>query len=495
MKKSKSILALLLCSVMVLSSVLTSCVGDSEETKDPVGTSGGNEANGDGYEYHIENYNGETINILAPGPDDAEWQCKDFFEEGPSDEPIPDAVYNRKTKIERTFNVKINVVTTGTRTTINNMVSLADTANDIEYDIVMQTVPRCYTLAQDDMILNLNMFDHLDTTVDVWDQSYLKQNSIGGQNYFATGEITTMDNDATWVMMFNKKMAESRDMPDIYELVKSGDWTMDKLLELSADIYQDKTGDGVSSDDTYAIATTVDFIQGLFYGADGKIISKNEEDIPVLDFLNTKNTNLIDKIIDIYYSSNEITFDCHDYMSENPQVHLIAQTMFEENRALFYSEVMQCAIRLREMETEYGIIPVPKYDKAQKEYTTHTVADVTLAACFPRTLTTDEKRMQMAGAIAQALAVEGKRILTPAYYDKSLMQKGTRDEESQDMLDIIFKNRVSDLGYMIEGPINSLFSAMRTMIKSGQNNISSVNSSYGRRVSNALESLISEFEE
>ena len=39
-----------------------------------------------------------------------------------------------------------------------------------------------------------------------------------------------------------------------------------------------------------------------------------------------------------------------------------------------------------------------------------------------------------------------KKLLTPAYYDQTLIGQYTRDEESVDMLDIIFSTRVYDVG-------------------------------------------------
>lgn len=52
------------------------------------------------------------------------------------------------------------------------------------------------------------------------------------------------------------------------------------------------------------------------------------------------------------------------------------------------------------------------------------------------------------GIILEALAAKGKEILLPTYYDKQLQSKFSRDEESSAMLDIIFKNRIYDIGTM-----------------------------------------------
>lgn len=497
------IVLLFLLIVCMTATAFTACVKNDQPTDTAVketdlSTVTAAETDEPAETYYIpeSKYKDEDFCILCPGKGDNEWQCSDFFAEDTSEDPVVDAVYRRQDLIESTFGIKITTVESATRGTIQSLVKNDVRSGDRTYDIVMQVMSNCYTMAQSDLLINLENVPYLDLTSESWDQSYLKQSSIGNQNFFATGEITTMDNDATWVMMFNKSLASKYDISNIYDIVKAGDWTFDKLYELTNSLYKDVNNNGeADEEDEFGIATTIDFIQGLFYAANGKIVQKNDEDLPYLDFLNQKNTSIIDNIIKIYYKANKITFDCHDFASVNPSVHLLAQAMFEQNRALFYSEVMQCAIRLRDMETDYGIIPCPKYDKAQTNYTTHSVAAVTLCCCFEKSLLSDQEQLDRAGMVAQALAVEGKNILTPAYYEKSLLGKGTRDAESQEMLPIIFANRTCDIGYMAEeSNISTMYSAMRTMVKAGNNEISSVNDKNKKKVNKAITDLIDAYE-
>ena len=58
-------------------------------------------------------------------------------------------------------------------------------------------------------------------------------------------------------------------------------------------------------------------------------------------------------------------------------------------------------------------------------------------------MTTDYSR---SGIIVEELAYQGNKILTPAYYDQTLIGRSVRDMESVDMLDIIFSTRVFDVG-------------------------------------------------
>ena len=50
------------------------------------------------------------------------------------------------------------------------------------------------------------------------------------------------------------------------------------------------------------------------------------------------------------------------------------------------------------------------------------------------------------GAVIEALAYYGKKEITPAYYEVNLKGKYFRDEESAEMLDLIFETRFFDVG-------------------------------------------------
>ena len=56
----------------------------------------------------------------------------------------------------------------------------------------------------------------------------------------------------------------------------------------------------------------------------------------------------------------------------------------------------------------------------------------------------DESRT---GAIIEALAAIGSRDVLPAFYDRSLKTKFSRDNESENMIDIIKESIVYDVGY------------------------------------------------
>jgi len=116
------------------------------------------------------------------------------------------------------------------------------------------------------------------------------------------------------------------------------------------------------------------------------------------------------------------------------------RAIFAEDRSLFMDMSFNFVESLRGMDTDFGIIPYPKYDESQNDYRTRvcyympTIVPVTCAD-------TD-----FTGYMLEVMNHESYKTVIPAYYDIALKGKYSRDEESAEMLDLIFTSRVIDIG-------------------------------------------------
>ena len=112
--------------------------------------------------------------------------------------------------------------------------------------------------------------------------------------------------------------------------------------------------------------------------------------------------------------------------------------------SLFTADTFEFASKyLRDFETDYGIIPYPKWDEKQEEYYTmvdggHEGIAIPVSVADP----------DFVGTITEALNAESYKRTIPVYYDIVLKTKGSRDEESVTMLDMIFDGRIFDFGYV-----------------------------------------------
>jgi len=138
----------------------------------------------------------------------------------------------------------------------------------------------------------------------------------------------------------------------------------------------------------------------------------------------------------------ESTIHANEYSGKYPNVYSdMIRRNFREDRALFYIAGLLTYTLLRDMESEFGMVPMPKFDSAQDRYYTTYNPNNASALSIPVT----NVRLDDTGLVAEALAAESMYTLTPAYYEVALERKYMRDEQSRAMLDIILSSRVYDL--------------------------------------------------
>ena len=132
---------------------------------------------------------------------------------------------------------------------------------------------------------------------------------------------------------------------------------------------------------------------------------------------------------------------------------------FRNDLALFYVAGLLTYTLMREMESEYGLLPLPKLDEAQTDYCT----TINQGNCSTVTVPISCQDPDGVGFMLEALAHESQKTLTPAYFDVALQRKYMSDEESRETLAIILANRTIDLAVAFGwGDIFSNLSSMTT---------------------------------
>ncbi|MBQ7930538.1 MAG: hypothetical protein IJ334_05930, partial [Clostridia bacterium] len=106
--------------------------------------------------------------------------------------------------------------------------------------------------------------------------------------------------------------------------------------------------------------------------------------------------------------------------------------------------------------------------ETQTEYYTAMGSWHSVFFCVPN----GQQNVERTGIITEMLACEGKYDLTEAYYEKTLVGKTTRDEESRAMLDIIFSSRVYDLGWYFQ--VGSYTENVMNLFRNYNNNFASM---------------------
>jgi hypothetical protein len=132
---------------------------------------------------------------------------------------------------------------------------------------------------------------------------------------------------------------------------------------------------------------------------------------------------------------------------------------------------------LRAMETDFGILPYPKFDEKQEAYYTRLGG----GDLFFTGITSTKEDLERTSAILEAMACDSLKTVVPAYYDIMLKTKLARDEESEEMIDYIIDQRVFDWVDVIwvseirDGPLNDMFvKKSNTLVSLNESKLTSI---------------------
>ena len=366
-------------------------------------------------------------------------------------ESINDAIYNRNRSVEDRFNITITEITN----TDTEAPRVAVSAGDDTYEMIKTRGPMAIVFLQQNLLYIVTDIPYIDLTQPYWDQNLNEALTIGEKQFIVSGALSVTEYDYTSALLFNKQMISDFGLDMPYDIVHEGKWTQDVMNEMMVKVVSDVNGDGAMTEsDRYGYLASPKHVLPSFLLAAGQLsVTKNELDIPGLSMETEPYFNTFTKIF-------EITRDNGAWFvnSSGDNVSVQSIQMFSENKALFMDAVMFYLEQLREMDSDFGVIPYPKYDEAQSEYYSRT------SWVEPFVVPTTNLKLEMIGAVIEALCCESANTVIPAYYEASLKGKISRDEDSREMLDLIFATRIIDFGDTVwvdvvrDGVLSSMYS-------------------------------------
>ena len=367
----------------------------------------------------------------------------EFLAEEANGEAINDALFERNALIEEKYNL---VLVLPEEEDVQGIAKKAIVAGDDLYDILNIRPNSAYNISVEGLLMNMNDLPWTDINKPYWRTSVMESTSVGGKNYFYVGDLNLAALNAVGVIYFNKELAENYQLGNLYDTVRSGDWTFDKLNEYCPGVTSDLNGDQImNEEDIFGLTTNGFAWQPLFAGTGSLIISKDKDDIPVLNWDSERNIDVIKGIVDFVNDKESAIL-----MNQYPNLESIGWgqasiDMFRENRALFWIEIIYGVLQQRDMDADFGLLPMPKYDENQEEYASYMHTGWSSSAAVPIT----NADADLTGRILEDLAYQSSLTIRPAYYDVTLKGKVSRDNDSGDMLDIIYSNIKLDLTVLL----------------------------------------------
>ena len=468
----KKRLAALTLALTLLAS-LASCSSENPETKDqpPAGDSAPTqtadvsgatadetapEDDADDFSAYMPtgNYDGFTFCILKSP--DIGWCLDEVCAAEITGVAYNDAIYNRNSRIENAFNISI----TQNDGSVDAEIKSAVAAGDDAYAIAYPSLSSAANLGAQNLLVDLLNREEFHLDMPWWDSAAKDYMTVAGRLFFAENDINIQYDEATWVLFFNKDLINLYSMENPYELVRENEWTMDKMHDMMTVVAHDEDGNGelTAPEDYFGFSTHWSSYTGMLAGA-GESLALPDGDGGFVSNLGSDRVIRVAEKIDTVINDMTATVIPGRFKGTAASEPWAANT-FLNGHCLFYGEVAGQFQGLREMENDFGLLPFPKFESTQEYYTCQ-VLNTALAYVMPRSVT-DKSRV---AAISEALAIDSRGDFLGAYLDTTITGKSIRDEESRDMLELIFEYRVYDLGDIFGW--GSISNAFQTAVNAG----------------------------
>jgi len=221
---------------------------------------------------------------------------------------------------------------------------------------------------------------------------------------------------------------------------------------------------------------------------DLSIIEKDANGIPQFSLDQEKYTTIVEKLVS-YFNDAVYVYDTTEGGTGDVDQDWVT-AMFADNRMLFSQLRILHTDQLRDMESDYALIPLPKYNEEQENYHTfvhdqYSIVGIPLSVQNPA----------MASAVLEAMAAESYRHVSPAYYDLVLNGKYIRDPNSAEMLDIAMAGIKIDFGWIYSAKLGGISSQLlRNVVKSRSANVASTLKAREKQMNVLLTKLVENVE-
>ncbi len=440
----KRIFCLMLALLMTGS--LASCGGTAEETEQADSTAEAVETEPEteptalellevkdmgGANYHIFDMNASAgLQVNIPGDE-------------LTGELVNDAMINRDSYIEETYNVVLDYTSVPVGEGRDALQKLVQ-AGDPLYNLAISTMIDLANLVNGQFLYNMLDLPYMELDQKWYSPLMAESLSLGGAMYITASDLVPSIYQAPCCMFLNLQLYDDYGIDtDIYQLVIDGKWTLDELISIQKNIDRDLNNDGVwtATEDFFGVGlqptneTATAFLTSAnasFFVKDGDTLTLdvNERAVGIMEKLASFCLDI--KWVDI----NEVINNC-----------------FKADKALFLQHKLESAgVHLRDMESDYLVLPTPKADEAQEHYISMVSGWCTSFIGVPATA-----EPEVTGYITEALARYSNDQMRSLAFDMVYKEKTSRDPRTSEVLDTLFDNLYIDFGLLYNfGGINDI---------------------------------------
>lgn len=420
-----------------------------------------------------EDNEGAEVNILYPL-----WGHYDefFFREELDGTLMGDAIYKRTKLVEDYLGIKLVSESTNSIKDIATLLRTNSMSGDDSYQIVLTHMYESLTaVVSEECALNLYDVEYLSFDEDYWNMEAIEAVEVQSNAYIAMNDYMLSDPET---IMFNKTMADEYKIENLYDTVRNGKWTLEKMFEVASQV-SGGTGDATG---TYGFTCLADWPLWAFIDSCDINVITSVDGYKKLD-MSSKNERYLGLFETMMDSFKE---DYTYYYRKDGDVLNITS-----GQTLLSVERVGDAYQYMSSDVKFGFLPYPKYDEDQAEYRSY---DWSGFLCIPSAV----QNVELTAKTVECLAFFSEETVCEAYYEYLLGLRVSEAPDDAEMLKLIFDNTVSNVIFNYRRTSDGLCylsEAIHAGIKAqleGKNydSISYLWGTYGRQAQKGLDAVL-----
>lgn len=429
---------------------------------------------------------------------------KEICVENVTNDVLYDAIHYRNIDVEERLGVKIvQIAQPGSETNTdwqlwNETLSTAVLTNTHDYDAAAVHTYCGSVLAMQNVFADLRALQdpekggYLNLEKPWWNQTSVNNLTVYGSLYLVCGDMMFSETARSFVMFFNKDMFAEKfpeeDYNQLYELARTGKWTIDKMINYVSQVWDDVNANGQKDD-----GDTVGFVYGAsptlntwVYALGLDLTTQNQYGEPQLSYIYDPNIlPAFEKVQKLYNPEADGVLGGKKWEKTGFQFgnQLICGTWFEFGEAM------------RATSVNYGVLPMPKFDEEQENYRTNFVGHVSaLALCSD--IVAD--RLPIVTSTCELMAAESYRKVLPSYYGKVLKGMYSKDMPDAEMYDLVIDTIVINFGdcfFPKTGTALTSYASLFNNAKKPNADIAQIITGYTIAWESALQTMLEGFED
>ncbi len=399
-------------------------------------------------------------------------------------EACNDAVYHRNVKVEDRFNTHIAALM---ESEPENVLKQTALSGDSAFTICGYVNFKAYVPVAAGACLNWLEVPYVDQSKPWNNQLANDPATINGKLFAINSDLSISSLQYTYGMFFNYTLVQDQGYTpsDLYQMVFDGEWTVDKMREITENVWIDTNGDTKHDRDDihgYSVYPGLNTTDVWLAAFDLPVATINNDGTYSIDFFCEKTISALEKCIALTFTGDG-AFTGTKNWREVPADFASGKVMMTQ---LYFGETTQS---LTDMEDTYGILPLPKYDEAQKDYYTNAWDQFSV---FSVPVTAAD--LEFVGCIFEALSAETWRSVYPAYYDTALKSRYSADPEVAEIVDLVMAGRKFEFTFQFGNDLKNLPYMFREMLAAKSTDVASKYKSVEKPMNEAIEKMYTYYE-